>query len=480
MNRTKSEQEAPRRGQLGRFRKVSKQAPQVTDFFEWENPMEAGSGHAAKMPVNPRKSQRAPSRRVERRLSAPIYKQTSTADVSAAGTREITFNPPPRLPKRTTSSRIIERKQSYRPPSSPQPEPEDSSAGNQNFENMGIECNEDDGIASIGDLTLYTFEPAEPCYNGDREAFQKHNMQRLQRRSSPERPSMQPPRRRSSPEQIRKNNSYHCAGSELRGSNHGGKVERTRVHNSHHERPLAAFGPRRKVSISRPMAPAPPRPSSSARTLDENEEERMIQLAMELSLHEAEASNHTRMSISRCNNGSEHSEQTFASQTSNNSLLSLSSAGCHLSMIAAQMKNGSPDGCGVQRSNSDGPIDPNFVWRKEGKRWMKIHVDDLNNANDSLHAIQEHDNENNNSSTFVARRPARTTSLNPDLAMRRLRELEQEKRMIEQAMRLSMASPPNIVSDSPISMSEDDEEVVNELQEEELLAEALKRSMQEM
>lgn len=105
---------------------------------------------------------------------------------------------------------------------------------------------------------------------------------------------------------------------------------------------------------------------------------------------------------------------------------------------------------------------------------MKIHVDDLN-TNDNLHGIQEQHAENNNPSNSVARPPACTTTLNPELAMRRLRELEQEKRMLEQTMGLSMA---NVASDSPTSMR--DEEVVNELQEEELLAEALKRSMQEM
>jgi len=87
MNRTKSlskGEDSPHRGQLGRFRKVSKQAPQVPDFFGveepskdvhgipgWENPMEAGSscvtGGFDKMSVSPRKPKRAPtSRKVDR------------------------------------------------------------------------------------------------------------------------------------------------------------------------------------------------------------------------------------------------------------------------------------------------------------------------------------------------------------------------------------------------------------------------------
>lgn len=138
--------QSPRR-QLGRLSsKVSKPCPQISDFFGveqakkpdvlgmpgWENPMETASGRDC-MPVHPRRSQRAPQRKIERHVSAPVNKQRLSAKSNCAESRDIIFNPPPMPPQRSGSR-------------------------DRSFENMVIDCNGYKSMDdSFGDLTVDSY-----------------------------------------------------------------------------------------------------------------------------------------------------------------------------------------------------------------------------------------------------------------------------------------------------------------------------------
>ena len=102
------------------------------------------------------------------------------------------------------------------------------------------------------------------------------------------------------------------------------------------------------------------------------------------------------------------------------------------------------------------------------------------NNNDTNRASKLGTKENNHE-TLLARIPSRTSSLDPNVALWRLMEIEQEKRLLEETLRLqSLSQPFSAVSQSPTFMSDDDVVAIHAAQEEELLAEAMKRSMQEM
>ena len=80
---------------------------------------------------------------------------------------------------------------------------------------------------------------------------------------------------------------------------------------------------------------------------------------------------------------------------------------------------------------------------------------------------------------FVPRTPSRTSSLDPYVALRRLAAIEDDKRMHEANFRWSPGVLASVATQSATSMNQD-ELAVQEMQEEELLAMALQRSMQEM
>lgn len=213
----------------------------------------------------------------------------------------------------------------------------------------------------------------------------------------------------------------------------------------------------------------------------------MIQFAMERSLHDKIGSSPSTKSYRPdCGN-------SFASS---NNAINLASPGCHLSMIAASPR-------AVQRSNSsEAGADP-VAWRKEGKRWLKLDPHPYNDTNknssrgqnDNHHAIQEDDNAESHNrhepnhqhrNDFVAKAPRRSASLDTDVAMLRLRELEEEKRMLEQAMmgrmeeqQQLMAGAAAVVSEAAPSLDGLDGEN-GDIIEEALIKEALKRSIQEM
>jgi len=464
MIRTKDDQSLPRRGQLGRFRKVSNSRESTTtttvlDFFgikkektdvhgipEWENPVEAGRSHqTTQEKVSPRKPQRFGSpRAVGRHKSAPVYKQTAAASLSSKspGTHKTPHSDP---------SRYV----------------------TQSLENMVIECRpgqEENLGASLGDITLDGIMADFETTN-HRPSFQHQEQQQEQQ---------QPP---ALPRHAIENNPS------IRISSHGASVERVRSAQANDLlRPPSAFGPRRKTPISIDRPPASPSKQSSsalAATREEEEEER--------SLHDKIGSSPSTESYqSDCGN----------SLASSNNAINLASAGCHLSMIAASPR-------AVQRStSSEAGADP-VAWRKEGKRWLKLdpHPNNDNNRNssrggenDNHHALQEdynaesrnrrhHNHQHRND--FIAKAPRRSASLDTDVATRRLRELEEEKQMLEQAMMGRMekqeqqqlvTGAASVVSHSAPSLDGLDGENGDNIlkREEALIAEALKRSMQEM
>jgi hypothetical protein len=189
-------------------------------------------------------------------------------------------------------------------------------------------------------------------------------------------------------------------------------------------------------------------PDDDARSADK-EEQRLIELAMERSLQDSSS----RMgSVTSTSRKSATSERSFQSRTSTGSYRScsesnLGSAGCHLSMIGrrtSQNRGLSQTVRDGYRGGPPGDAGPNFVWKREGKRWLKIPKDHLTSK--SLQAIEEDMNESFHHSR---RRLILEGNMSEE---EKLEHMEQQ--MIEEAMQRSLSSCQQESSPSSHRMQE--------------------------
>lgn len=177
----------------------------------------------------------------------------------------------------------------------------------------------------------------------------------------------------------------------------------------------------------------------AARNIDE-EEQQLIELAMERSLQDSSSHMGSMMSASR---KSLTSDRSSLGRTASGSLRarstsaasSLSGAGCHLSMIEGRMANNRGGSSQTSRDGSRGgpprEAGSDFVWKRDDKKWLKIPVDYVDP--DGLQAIKE---ENMHDSFHLSSR-----QLDLDDKLTAEEKLEQmERQMIEEAMQSSMSA----------------------------------------
>jgi hypothetical protein len=187
-------------------------------------------------------------------------------------------------------------------------------------------------------------------------------------------------------------------------------------------------------------------PVSPALSL-EDEEARQLELALERSLQDYGSVMSTeRESVLSMADRSRTSMSTISRRPMESQ--DLGAAGCHLSMMSSSSS---------YRSNAPPATDPGkgFVWKRDGKLWRKVPI-----GSDSLHAIAEENeaayqrplqyrsNDQGEDSVYSFdgsrsgnRRHVENSfsyDIDPDVAAARLRELEQEKELLELAMQRSL------------------------------------------
>jgi hypothetical protein len=265
-----------------------------------------------------------------------------------------------------------------------------------NFENMVIECESDD--SSCGDITYDESVANDEEFQRAQYNFQVNNNASRANRSHLQNYNRTPsrmPRRNATAIRISPPTCTQFISSE------------GRVHDG-------------------------PPPDASV----EDEERRLIELAMERSLQDSASShlgsnsNASLMSMSR---QSVQSEASYRSRQSNNSYRSrpsdLGSAGCHLTMLSGRTTS--------PRGEPPGEGGPGFIWKREGKKWMKIPVDSP--GADGLHAIREMDESfMNESMNFGDERHGYSSRRETDPRSDDVLE-QMEKEMLEEAMQRSMS-----------------------------------------
>lgn len=215
-------------------------------------------------------------------------------------------------------------------------------------------------------------------------------------------------------ESVVNDEAFHRTSHNYRRNPSSANAPRQRSH-LHHYQSSPPRAPRRHPSVrdrSNIIPPDDRRYAENRTGLDnmEDAEQRLVDIAMERSMQELNFSPQ---------NSPTRSSRNYQSKTD------LGGAGCHLSMIGAHR---------VQ-NNSNGPpseAGPNFIWKREGKKWLKIPI----NSADNLGSI--HEDEADLSQMRQMRNYPDSTET------QRLEQLE--KKMLEEAMHRSMSDFGNMSS----------------------------------
>lgn len=382
----------------------------------------------------------------------------------------------------------------------------------RNFENMIIECNDSNSNSSFGDITY-----DESVF--DEEYFRNRASQQHRSTGSHNRPNERRYNRhdeyagRLSESSLRheKLHPHHVETSNRFAENY------IRTNDASPRPPKNVEKPTRSKSCDSMSGDIPisriPLRSKSAEDMQpiddvEMKERQLLDIALERSLRDSTPHGSDRKSTRHMNQSS-HSARSRRSHASTQS--PLAGSGCHLAMIAGQR---SPR---IRDRASDGDA-PSFIWKREGKTWMKIPVQGKQTSSQSgIGAYSDHSGDRNYSkeryypttgndeypkSTSNAKDTPNGNAFGSRLAeipQDRLEQMEQE--MIEEALQLSIqtsspSSPPAKVSPrgkrdnyyEPARLSRNDDaasielldvELSQSIQEKEMIELALERSLHE-
>jgi len=129
---------------------------------------------------------------------------------------------------------------------------------------------------------------------------------------------------------------------------------------------------------------SPPNRGTQRQLSLEEEEQLLIEIAMERSLQDSQSGASMSMSESHMSAasgmGSQRSRASSCTGMSTSS--NLGNAGCHLTMIANNLHHELPERA---RSNCG-----NFVWKREGKKWMKVPIHNTPSNNNCINHHQHH------------------------------------------------------------------------------------------
>lgn len=368
----------------------------VNGIPDWENPMASAASIDASMTslslVNSEsyvKDVNSPSKSLQKQSNATtkkIVRQVSPKS-SSPPTRENLI-----CASRNKSSESLNRPLAHVTPK--EYDDYEEYDGVPNFENMVIEC--DSSNSSFGELTI------DESVLFDEEYLRQNRT-----------PSL------SSARAIRSKLNNYGKGT-ARATRRPAPVNRASSY------PQQAPENPRRISVE---------PGSPSRSI-EDEEQRLIEMAMERSLQDV-SYNGSTMSISRKSTTSEISRQSrtsIAPATQRPSNSSFGSSGCHLSMVGNRSSSGRSNVPSMGGPPSE--AGPNFVWKREEKKWLKIPVSNCM-SHDALHAIEEEMAENCHqpSNGRSSRRLKSGADNKEDTRLERM-----EQNMLEEAMRQSMSS----------------------------------------
>lgn len=445
MRNNKVEMPITRGGQLRSFRKSSKQAAATVEDFlgivsttqevlvngipGWENPLEPTSEREQSSFV-PQTPSRTLLRRLETHKSGPMLRATVSSDsnsqVPTRSPRRLktggfdSFLPPKVQdrcsdetgcsPNRQLHTRKSDTKSPFKPPE-PLLRPSQSIDTNCNVEHdfKRSSSNGYNAGISIHDIAVDPFD----CRSARSACHMPHQPRRVSEHSPPIYPVINPS---FTVERVSKNK----------------------------DRPMG-FPPRRTTSYS---GPSPVYPRTRIQLMHEEQEEERIKIALERSLYETSPNHNEDILASNSSNEAGPMEKNF------NSVPSIQSPGID-----------SPKGLIKEPVHDDD--DDDFIWCRDSQRWLKIHIDDI----EKMDCICEESTDNGHKND--PRLLTRTMNLTSEAVKQRLRDLEEEKSILENAM---LQSSNTVVSND----SSNCDVTIEEAQEEELLAMALHRSRYDM